>query len=770
MYPSVYIFIGCVLGFVSAYYINSKIILAIFISIILIIGVALKFFKLISQRGLVLFSVFLIIGSFLGLKNERLFNNDFIEQRNSVTNFQGTIVSEPVIKEFGVYYIFKPYNQDRCIRLYDKNNCDVLIYGDVINVSFRLEQPKGKRNPGSFDYKLYLKTINVSATGNIISYDKIGFKPESKIRYFSIRIKEYILDLISKYIPSDKAGLIEGMLLGVDDNISKDTEESFRASGLSHLLTVSGGQAVLVLVPVSFIFKLFKVNKRLAYIIEIIFLVIFAFITGLGVSITRAVIMMSITRIALLFGKNHDAKNSLVMSAILLFFHNPYNIFSAGFLLSFSATFFLMVLPTHLTKFILQIPILKELPKSLIEVISVSLAAQIGVLPLTSYFFNKVSILGLFANIIVTPLISVLYIIAFIAIVFNTISIGIFGAIGGIFTYSLYSIGYAIEYVSVVFSNFILSEFTTSFAIFNVIAYYFGILLVMVGKFRSISTRHKVLFVVAFFILVNVPVNSLYSGIEITYIDVGQGDSILVRLPNKKNVLIDTGFNEVETINVLRYKNIKEIDVLFLTHSHDDHIGGAAKLISDIEVKELVIPQLVDYSKFDDIINLAKNNGVKITVAKYGDRFEFSDNVDINVLSPIPDKSKKYSVNNTSLVLRINYNSFNALFTGDIEEKAEKDVLEKLQTENSIFLLECNVLKVPHHGSSTSLERAFLKNTSPEASVISVGIDNRFNHPSVETIDKLEECTKIYRTDLNGAIIVKSDGKKFARIKSYLKG
>lgn len=235
------------------------------------------------------------------------------------------------------------------------------------------------------------------------------------------------------------------------------------------------------------------------------------------------------------------------------------------------------------------------------------------------------------------------------------------------------------------------------------------------------------------------------------FIDVGQGDANFIELPNGDTMLIDAGesYESDTVIDYIENLGYTDIDYVIGTHPHTDHIGGLADVINTFNVTSIYMPKAVSTSKtYENLLETIKDKGLSIHTGKAGVEVLSEDNLSIEMLAP---NAEKYSsMNNYSIVLKITYGNISFLYTGDAEALSEKEITADV---------EADVLKVGHHGSDTSSSDDFLARVNPSYAIISVGANNSYNHPSSSTIEKLEKYTNnIYRTDLNGSIIVKSDG------------
>jgi len=250
--------------------------------------------------------------------------------------------------------------------------------------------------------------------------------------------------------------------------------------------------------------------------------------------------------------------------------------------------------------------------------------------------------------------------------------------------------------------------------------------------------------------------NNLASNkLTVNYIDVGQGDSIFIQTPSGKTMLIDAGVPEMgnKVVNYIKSQGINKIDIIIATHPHSDHIGGIPAVIKNFEIGKVYAPKVTHTTKtYENFLNAVKDKGLKITSAKAGMDLDLGEGVTAKVLAP--NKDKYDNLNNYSVVVKITYKDTSFLFTGDAEKESEQEML------NKGYDLKADVLKIGHHGSSSSTTSAFLQAVSPKYAVISCGQGNSYGHPHKEIIEKLKSLNiTVYRTDQQGTIIAVSDGK-----------
>ncbi|ACA45804.1 MBL fold metallo-hydrolase [Clostridium botulinum] len=246
--------------------------------------------------------------------------------------------------------------------------------------------------------------------------------------------------------------------------------------------------------------------------------------------------------------------------------------------------------------------------------------------------------------------------------------------------------------------------------------------------------------------------------LKVHYIDVGQGDSILVQTKDK-NILIDAGTRKSSDslISYLKKQHIKKLDYVIATHPHEDHIGGMPKVIEEFEISNFYAPKKTANTKiFKDMILQLKKKNLKINVAKKGISLDLSNNSSLDFLAPVKDNYE--NTNDSSAVVKLTHGNTKFLFTGDAEKTSEKDIL------NSNEDLSSNVLKVGHHGSHSSSSKEFLDKINPKIAIISCGKNNDYGHPHKETMKELNKRNiEVYRTDIDGNIVLTSDGENIKK-------
>jgi competence protein ComEC len=397
----------------------------------------------------------------------------------------------------------------------------------------------------------------------------------------------------------------------------------------------------------------------------------------------------------------------------------------------------------------------------------VSLAAQLGTLPLTVYYFHRVPLIAVLMNLIVIPLVGVVIAYGFASLIFSFL---IF-PLGDIFACANTLFARMLLALTDVAGNFRWASAEIFVSNFQFIVLFY----VLLWLFLNINKR-QVAKVAVFLALIlgNISlwgsVLSNENWLYITFLDVGQGDSIFLQFPDGKTILIDGGprsenFDAAEffILPFLKRKHIRHLDTIVLTHADNDHIGGLPEILRHVNVRRVVDNGIYHDS---DVCRLYKylldSLGVEHVAVRKPTVLDSAGSYCLFALQPMEDflRMNPDDVNNNSVVLKLIYGERKFLFTGDIEKEAERALVRYGD------FLQADVLKIAHHGSSTSSSEEFLRSVKPKFAVISVSKMNRFGFPSEDVIDRLEKMRiKIARTDYNGAVIFRTNGKILERIR-----
>ena len=617
-----------------------------------------------------------------------------------------------------------------------------------------------------FDYSSYLKTkkifgiVNVNAEDlNIISSDNknIILNKIYKLRYI-------MKNQISKLLPKETAGLCLGMLIGDTSSINENLQEDFRDSNLSHILAVSGANVSYIIVSVTYIFNKMCFRKKLSKIISIFLLFLFMLLTGCTSSVNRACIMAILMLIADLLYRKSDVYNNLAISALILLIINPYSILDIGFQLSYMGTIGIVFLHDKINNFIKTN---NKILKYFLEMFYVTTCANVAIIPIMMFHFNSISLTFYFSNILAGPILGIIVVIGFIMFFISLIFIPLATPIAFILNIMLkFIIKIAEITASIPFSKILI---TTPSIFFIAIWYIIIFLIVYRKKVKEVYLKNKrkinviVSITLVVLIILNLVIN-INRPLKIYFIDVGQGDSCLIVTPSNKRILIDGGGSEFGSFDVgekiltpyLLDRKIKKLDYIIISHFDSDHVGGILNVIQNIKVDKIIIcKQWKNSENYKKFLNIIKEKKIEVYVVKDKNKIEIEQDTFFYILHPTGDLISDNILNNNSIVMKFCYKNFSMLFTGDIEEIAENELIKRYENSN---ILRSTVLKVGHHGSKTSSTGSLLNKVKPKIALIGVGSKNTFGHPNNGVLDRLKKLKcKIYRTDLNGEIIITID-------------
>ncbi|MEA3420056.1 MAG: DNA internalization-related competence protein ComEC/Rec2 [Acidobacteriota bacterium] len=638
-----------------------------------------------------------------------------------------------------------------------------LLVHDKIKVSAKITPLKDFQNFNPSSLKEYLKNQNIhnraySKSPLLVEKIKSGNK-YSILRIISFlrlkflqKIEEHFTYETEKSLSSQGA-ILEALLLGERGRIPDSISRTFQNSGLYHLFAISGAHIAIISFLFFSIFKIIKIPTRLSYILLIVFLIIYALLVEGRPSVIRATIMT----LAFLFGKliwkDVNLINTISMSAFFLLIINPFNLFALGFQLTFAATLSIILFLPKIIKY------LPRFPLKISELFAISFTAQLGVLPFIARAFNRVAFSSLILNFAALPLIGVIMACGYIFLPLSFLSASLARIMVKVISYL---ISLLITTSHLFDSLAFISYRIPTPRLLTIICYFvFLFLLLLPSRIKKQKLIFSLCFIAAFVIIIIYPFKSNSKTLKFTFIDVGQGDSILVEFPGRKKMLIDGGGFPVGTFDIgervvsplLWRKGIRKIDYLILTHAHPDHLNGLKAVVRNFKIGEYweSVSPLQDktYTSFKKSLS-----PLVILRKMFRNQILIENNVRIETLHPQEAKSDVLFANNDqSLVLRFVYGKTSFLLTGDIEIESENDIL---QTEQEI---SSQVMKSPHHGSNSSSSMAFLKKVSPAIVVISVGEGNWYGFPSSEVLKRYNEIgSKVLRTDINGAVEISSDG------------
>jgi len=507
-----------------------------------------------------------------------------------------------------------------------------------------------------------------------------------------------------------------------------------------------------------------RLQLKFRVIITVLILALYVLVVDIKPSVMRAVIMASMVLISKGWEKQVNVFNSLAAAALIQTLIDPMQLFDMGFQLSFTAVFsivyiyqrFEFLLPEKIKPSELH----NNVVKHVFQMFLVSLAALIGTVPITIFYFNRIPIISMLSNLVIIPLIGVIGALGFAQVILGSI-------------WNWFNIAYG-EVETVLLT--ILQKIVTLFS--SIPGAYITIAQISVGTL--------ILLYIFIFLLLNVDNMKIRKGLifglliagnvfvwktvfekpqmTVTFLDVAQGDAALIKLPDNRTILVDAGdrtfrrdYGELVVAPFLKREGIKRIDVLLLTHPHSDHIGGAPTIIRNFNVDQIWESDIVAGSGiYREIHALADSLDIPVLTPNSGDMVIISDNLKLYFLHPSDCFLEKHqrNYNNGSLVCKLVYGDVSILFTGDAEEESEDYLC------NWNDFLRSTIIKVPHHGSNTSSTASYVNLVNPEYAIFSVGLNNKFKHPAQSTLQRYQNLgSTIYRTDIEHAVQVKSNGK-----------
>ena len=606
----------------------------------------------------------------------------------------------------------------------DENNTFDYELGDKIKLFGKLKLPSNNSIFNGFNYREYLKYERINYIFDIDEIIKI-----SNNKSIMYKLKNSIINIINK---SPNKDYLHTFLLGNNKYIDKEVMESYRINGISHLFSISGMHISLLSMIILKLLKNYKFKKE----VVILFLLIYMTLTDFLPSILRSGIFFILIYLNKKFNLNISMFKLMIILLFICVLIDPYIVYKIGFQYSYTISFYLITFNQLINKS----------KNKLYKLFIVSFISFIVSVPIAINNFSQINILSIFLNIFFVPIVSSiifpLSLITFLFPFFNnlfTILINIF------------------ELLSITFSKidnfiFIMSKISTLF----IIIYY---IIISITLYFLSKNKYKYIVSLMFIFVIHYNITIFNKGLEITYIDVGQGDSIFIKFPNdKSNILIDTGgkvtYGNLKNnysvgkniIDYLKSMGIRKLDYLIITHGDFDHMGDSLYLIDKFKV-ENVIFNCGEFNVLEkELIKVLDEKKIKY----YSCIKEL--NIDNNKLYFL--QTKKYdNENDNSNVIYTELNGYKFMFMGDAGVEKEKDILEKYNLSN------IDVLKVGHHGSKTSSSKEYIDEIKPKYAIISVGKNNRYGHPNKEVLNNLDN-SKIYRTDQDGSIMFKIKNNK----------
>ncbi|MDR7000392.1 DNA internalization-related competence protein ComEC/Rec2 [Neobacillus niacini] len=712
--------------------------------------------------------LFLLIGVFLlfflSAQHSKIENRTVIPSNKNVFYLEYT--DEPKIDGDLLQVVAKEkaYKEKLLIRyqIHSKTEKEVLnnksFYGGICKVSGKMSKPSIAKNPNAFNYREYLAIKKIYWIVEIQKNPLTNCIPQKITPLIFIKELRFLgIHYLETHFPPEISSLSAALIFGDQSLLDPEVLAGYQKTGIIHLLAISGLHVSLLIGIVYYLGIRSGLTRQFMTHLLLFLLPIYAILTGGSPSVNRSVIMIFFVLITVKWKSKIKLLpiDAISLAFILYLFYRPMVLFDVGFQLSFTVSFAIIVSSKI---------ILKQYQNNLIKMLVTSIIAQFAALPLLLYHYFGVSLISIAANMLYIPLFLFvfmpgLYVLFFIQMIFQSTPSILLAFFIKIITLSNRLIDSL--------SDFSIALFVPGRPVILFLIIYIAAILVVFFVWEAPSYHKKKLHIglLTCFLL---SFQSIWNWInpvgEVTMIDVGQGDSILIHLPSGKgNYLIDTGgtvsFAEENwrkrarpyevgrdvVVPFLKGKGITKIDKLILTHGDMDHIGGTFSILKEMKFGQILMPSVKEPSHTElEIIHEAEKKGISVIKVSRGMQWTNGDHF-FYVLSP--DKNFEGERNSGSITLFAKIGGLTWFFGGDLDKEGEERVIHHYPK------ITVDILKAGHHGSKTSSAEAFIQHIKPKVALISAGEKNRFGHPHKETLDILKKYhVFIYRTDQQGAI------------------
>lgn len=662
----------------------------------------------------------------------------------------GQIYDYELTKTNLILYLKKTILSD--IQNYELNIRNIKIYAlpeqasefqisDWVTVCGKLQVPDEASNPGQFDSFSYYNTKKI----DYLMWEpeiQLDERPRLSLKRTLRKIRSQLIACVDNMSNQSVKNVLKAMMFGDKSKLEDSVKIDYQNGGISHVLAISSLHLNILGMTLYRLLRRMGFPLKGAGIISGAFLACYGVMTGAGIATMRALILYFFRIGGDLTGRTYDVVTGLALAAVILLANNPSYLGSSGFWLSFTA--------------VMSFRIFQDRKAWISGILLNTFMA-----PVLLYYYYKLPLYSPVLNLLVVPSMSIVLLCGFVSCLVGMLVPGLGAIILWPALWILRLYGLLCKAVGQLPVAVLILGRPKPWQI----AVYYGIMLLTLFLYRKFRL-YKVRFA---YLLIMIPTGFIlslknHSKLQITMLDVGQGDGIVVHTPSDNHYLIDGGSSSVKSVGknriipYLEYSGVRKLTGVFVSHTDEDHMNGITELLERIstgecfvQIEKLVLPDWKDKSEFEDMIKLA--NESKIAVEYMGMGSQFADG-EVKVKCLFPD-GKDYSdkKNEGSMTLLMRYREFDALFTGDLEGEGEKQVIDKL--------MNIDLLKAAHHGSRNSTGNEFLEAANPEIALISSSSTNTYGHPHQETLDRLEliRCD-VWCTKDVGAITVRTDGKK----------